>query len=107
MKLHVTDSFDLLKRLPEPATLVTRQLNQREARAVMGTEKLHYAVFCDSVKRLAAEKALDARLNEGRHAPEVAPGDRVLVVGSTFREWTPEADTGSVCDQFWLVQIAL
>lgn len=107
MKLCVTDSFDLLKHLPEAATMVTRQLSQKEAMAMVQQERFRYNFFCDSVHKLAAEKALGTRLADSRLDPAVAPGDRVLVVSSSFQTWNTDTDTSSQCNQFWLVQIAL
>jgi hypothetical protein len=107
MKLCVTDSFDLLKHLPEAATMVTRQLSQKEAVAVVQGERFRYNFFCDGVHRQAAEKALGTRLADSRLDPIISPGDRVLVVSASFDPWNTDTDTRSQCNQFWLVQIAL
>jgi hypothetical protein len=107
MKLCVTDSFDLLKYLPEAATIVTRQLSQKDAMTMVQQERFRYNFFCDSVHKQAAEKALGTRLADSRLDPAVAPGDRVLVVSSSFKTWNTDTDTSSQCNQFWLVQIAL
>jgi hypothetical protein len=107
MKLCVTDSFDLLKHLPEAATMVTRQLSQKEAVAVVQQERFRYNFFCDSVHRQAAEKALGTRLADSRLDPTISPGDRVLVVSASYELWNTDTDTRSQCNQFWLVQIAM
>ena len=107
MHLHITDTFEFMRGVPQPSTIVTRPMTPEQAKLVVGSSKMRYAHFSDGVHARVAEVALGIRLHDSRQNDfAVANGDRILIVSASHgREWTPDGDTETICDQFLLIQI--
>lgn len=85
MKLHVTDSFELLQFAPLPSFLVVTAASPERARAITGGRQSPQAFF-DAERGKAVAKALGLHYEyqppvpEAQRKPVVNPGDAILVV---------------------------
>lgn len=85
MKLHVTDSFDLLQFTPHPSFLVVTAMTADKARALTENWASPQAFF-DVERGKAVAKALGLSYGyqppvpEAPRKPTVCPGDAILVV---------------------------
>jgi len=107
MRFHITDTFDFLRRVPQPCAFVMQKVEACQAKVIVSSAKTHFAHFSDGVNARAAERALGIRLYpNSQQAVDVGCGDRVLIVGTAKSEWAPDADTQTVCNEFLLLQVA-